>query len=166
LRATQYSILAALKQLGAVSINDLANRLDSIGRQRQEPAAADPCRPGQDQAVAHRWKKSRRQLTPRGAATVTGGTPALAAGQRAFEKANGETLARTLRRTLSRLRNGPRTGTAQAHAARSRFMSALEAHGPEEHDERQVEMLAGLSNPRPRLRSAPSAESGQSPLPK
>ena len=105
LRATQYSILALLNELGAVSINDLANRLDldrtTTGKNmrpltfakliKMRPSPID----GRSRVV---------QLTRHGAATLKAARPFWRKAQQEFESANGERLSRNLRRTLSTLR--------------------------------------------------------------
>lgn len=105
LRATQYSILAVLDELGAVSINDLADRLDldrtTTGKNmrpltlarliRIRPSPTD----GRSRVV---------QLTHRGAATLRAARPLWRQAQQEFESANGERFSRNLRQTLSTLR--------------------------------------------------------------
>ncbi|GEP60384.1 MarR family winged helix-turn-helix transcriptional regulator [Reyranella soli] len=105
LRATQYSILALLNELGIVSINVLAERLDldrtTTGKNMRPLAFAKliKIRPsptdGRSRVV---------QLTQHGAATLKAARPHWQKAQREFESDNGERLARNLRRTLSTLR--------------------------------------------------------------
>lgn len=107
-RATQYSILAVLRQLGGASINDLADRLDldrtTTGKNMQPLALAGLIEVGPSPTDG----RSRVvRLTPHGMATLEAARPLWRRAQQAFERANGITLSRNLRRTLSALRVNP-----------------------------------------------------------
>jgi DNA-binding MarR family transcriptional regulator len=105
LRATQYSILAVVNELGAVSINDLSDHLDldrtTTGKNmrplvlakliKMRPSPSD----GRSRIV---------QLTRHGAVTLEAAKPLWRQAQQAFESANGERASRDLRRALSMLR--------------------------------------------------------------
>jgi DNA-binding MarR family transcriptional regulator len=107
-RATQYSILAVLHQLGGASINDLAARLDldrtTTGKNMRPLAHA-----GLIEVVPSPTDGRSRvvQLTPQGAATLAAARPLWQRAQLEFERANGATFSRNLRRTLSALKVNP-----------------------------------------------------------
>jgi hypothetical protein len=86
-RATQYSMLALLGEVGALSINDLVTtRLVKIAR-----SSAD--------------RRSRvASLTERGADTLRRARPLWRQAQEQFERANGKGLARDLRAMLRSIR--------------------------------------------------------------
>ena len=102
LRATQYSILALLKELGAISISDLAGRLDldrtTTGKNMRPLTSARLIKIGPSPTDG----RSRVvQLTQHGAATLKAARPLWRKAQHEFERANGESLSRNLRWTLS-----------------------------------------------------------------
>ena len=105
LRATQYSILAVLDELGAVSINDLADRLDldrtTTGKNMRPLTVAKLITIGPSPTDG----RSRVvRLTRHGAAALETARPLWRQAQQEFESANGQNVVRSLRRTLSRLR--------------------------------------------------------------
>lgn len=104
-RATQYSILALLSEAGALSINDLASRLDldrtTTGKNLRPLATARLVKIARSSADG----RSRVvALTERGAATLRRARPLWREAQEQFERANGKGLARDLRGTLWNLR--------------------------------------------------------------
>jgi len=105
LRATQYAILVVVSELGAVSINDLADRLDldrtTTGKNMRPLVLAKLIR----MKPSPTDRRSRIvQLTQHGAARLEAAKPLWRRAQRAFESANGERSARDLRRALATLR--------------------------------------------------------------
>ncbi len=104
-RATQYSILALLSEAGALSINDLASRLDldrtTMGKNLRPLATTRLVKIVRSSADG----RSRvAELTERGAATLRRARPLWRQAQDQFERANGKGLARDLRGILRNLR--------------------------------------------------------------
>ena len=100
-RATQYSILALLSDAGALSINDLASRLDldrtTTGKNLRPLTTARLVKITRSSADG----RSRvAELTDRGAATLRRARPLWRKAQAQFERANGKGLARDLRGIL------------------------------------------------------------------
>ncbi len=105
IRATQYSILALLSEAGALSINDLASRLDldrtTMGKNLRPLATTRLVKIVRSSADG----RSRvAELTERGAATLRRARPLWRQAQDQFERANGKGLARDLRGILRNLR--------------------------------------------------------------
>jgi DNA-binding MarR family transcriptional regulator len=105
IRATQYSILALLSEAGALSINDLASRLDldrtTTGKNLRPLTTARLVKIARSSADG----RSRvAELTERGAVTLRRARPLWRQAQEQFERANGKGLARDLRGILWNLR--------------------------------------------------------------
>jgi DNA-binding MarR family transcriptional regulator len=103
LRTTQYSILAKLSRLGAVSINELAAAMvmdrTTLGRAvrplaRDRLVAIGPGRDGRTRAI---------RLTPAGTQRLKAATARWREAQRQFETAYGVTEAASLRSVLARV---------------------------------------------------------------
>jgi DNA-binding MarR family transcriptional regulator len=105
IRATQFSILALLSDVGALSINDLAGRLDldrtTMGKNLRPLTTARLVKITRSSADGRSRVAS---LTERGAATLGQARPLWRRAQEKFERANGKGRARDLRKILWRLR--------------------------------------------------------------
>ncbi|MBL6651907.1 MAG: MarR family transcriptional regulator [Reyranella sp.] len=104
-RATQYSMLALLGEVGALSINDLASRLDldrtTTGKNLQPLVTTRLVKIARSSAD----RRSRvASLTERGADTLRRARPLWRQAQEQFERANGKGLARDLRAMLRSIR--------------------------------------------------------------
>ena len=104
-RATQFSILALLSEASALSINDLASRLDldrtTTGKNLRPLTTTRLVKITRSSADG----RSRvAELTERGAATLRRARPLWRQAQEQFERANGKGLARDLRGILANLK--------------------------------------------------------------
>lgn len=100
-RATQYAILAMLGETGALSINDLATRLDldrtTMGKNLRPLATTRLVKITRSPADGRSRVAS---LTERGAETLRRARPLWRHAQEQFERANGKGPARDLRGIL------------------------------------------------------------------
>jgi len=104
LRATQYSILALLDELEAVSINDLARHLDldrTTAGKNLRPLAMAKLIKIAPSAADQRSRTAK--LTDKGIATLKTARPLWRRAQAKFEGSNGKKLSKDLRHTLASL---------------------------------------------------------------